>query len=147
MWANTDNIKGQSQQASVQGNMAVATGTISGQDRQWTGNCPGGGHGELVLSGTYVVDQATPDERVDIATLQGPVSAGGEGKFDIKPINGATLTTCGIRATHTATNTWSLVSLKVRDDGNEIVVIGPPDPPNALIKARFEGRQLIVTVP
>ena len=147
MWANTDNVKSQSQQASVQGNMAVASGAISGQDRQWTGNCPGGGHGELVLSGTYVIDQATPDERVDIATLQGTVSAGGEVRFDIKPIDGATLTTCEIRATHTATNTWSLVSLKVRDDGNEIMITAPPDTPNAPIKARFEGRQLVVKVP
>ena len=48
-WRNIDHAKAQTQFATVAGNMAIASGTITGQDRNWVRKCPASGHGELVL--------------------------------------------------------------------------------------------------
>jgi len=61
-WVNTDNVKSQDQHVTIAGNTATATGVISGRDREWTGNCPGGGHGELVVQGSYQLLQPTAAE-------------------------------------------------------------------------------------
>ena len=50
-WVNTDNVRSQDQHVVITGNTAAASGVISGRDREWTGNCPGGGHGEPADSG------------------------------------------------------------------------------------------------
>lgn len=55
-WQHTDNLKTYTQQADVEGDSAVAKGSITGRDKEMF-NCPGGGHGELVLEGSY---QAAP---------------------------------------------------------------------------------------
>ena len=55
-WQHTDNLKTNTQQADVEGGDAVAKGTITGRDKEFF-NCPGGGHGELILDGSY---QAAP---------------------------------------------------------------------------------------
>jgi hypothetical protein len=71
-WANTDNVKSQDQQVAYAGTSATANGSISGLDRNWLGNCPGGGHGELVLQGTYRILQpsaATPFESLQSGTV------------------------------------------------------------------------------
>jgi len=68
-WQNTSNLRSQNQSAVVQGTTATAVGSIAGRDREWTGNCPGGGHGELVLRGSYVVDQGGRPEKVILKTL------------------------------------------------------------------------------
>ena len=54
-WENTDNAKDLSQNVSIQSNTATASGAIAGLDRNFFGNCSGGGHGELVMRGTYRV--------------------------------------------------------------------------------------------
>ena len=73
-WVNTDNVKSQTQEAVVAGTVVTASGTIVGLDRDWIGNCRGGGHGELLLRGTYVIDQLgapqpiTKSERLSVAS-------------------------------------------------------------------------------
>ena len=52
-WVETDGLKGQPCSAVVEGGTVKATGSIVGRDREWTGNCPGGGHGKLKVSGSY----------------------------------------------------------------------------------------------
>ncbi len=146
-WERTDNIKNQNQQVSVNGNVATATGTISGQDRQWTGNCPGGGHGELVLSGTYVIDQDASDERVVIGTLQDTVPEGGRAKFAIPVAQGAILQSCEIRVTSTSTNLLGSLTLGLRVDEKDQVWIASPPPADSKIQATISGKDLFVTVP
>jgi hypothetical protein len=63
-WVNTSNVKGQDQQAIVTGSTVTASGTVTGLDRDWIGNCPGGGHGELILKGSYVIDQPKSPEPI-----------------------------------------------------------------------------------
>lgn len=58
-WAGTDNVKSQDQHVTITGITASANGIISGRDRDWLGNCPGGGHSELVIQGTYQIMQPT----------------------------------------------------------------------------------------
>lgn len=61
-WTNLANAKSYSAQAAVEGGRVVGTGTIAGLDLQrlpfGISNCPGGGHGEVVLSGAYVTRDA-----------------------------------------------------------------------------------------
>lgn len=55
-WANTSNLSSATQSTAQSGANIVATGTIRGLDFQSVlgiRNCPGGGHGTLVLSGSY----------------------------------------------------------------------------------------------
>jgi hypothetical protein len=56
-WENTDNAKDLSQSVSIRDGTATASGAITGLDRNFFGNCSGGGHGELVMRGTYRVLQ------------------------------------------------------------------------------------------
>jgi hypothetical protein len=56
-WENFNNVRSQNASAPIQGTTITATGQISGLAREWTGNCPGGGHGELILSGTYDIQR------------------------------------------------------------------------------------------
>lgn len=79
-WVDANNIKSDSHNAVPNGNVITATGTITGLDTVCIGlfgacaakNCPGGGHARLVLSGTYVVNQAVSrpfhDERDGVHT-------------------------------------------------------------------------------
>jgi hypothetical protein len=52
-WVNTDKLKTQSCSAARDGTSLVATGSITGLDKDWLGNCPGGGHGVLALKVIY----------------------------------------------------------------------------------------------
>jgi hypothetical protein len=146
-WERTDNLKGQTQQSSANGNVASAAGTIAGQDRQWTGNCPGGGHGELVLSGTYVIDQDASDERVALGTFQDTVPEGGQAKFPIPMAQGAILQSCVIRITSTSTNLVGSETLPLRTDENGQAWITTPPPTDLRIKTTISGRELVIAVP
>jgi hypothetical protein len=92
-WINTDNVKGQDQHAVVTGLTATATGVITGRDRDWTHNCPGGGHGELVVQGTYQIMQPsapTPFEAVQ----SGSVSKGKPLSIPLPIEQGLQITSC-----------------------------------------------------
>ncbi len=55
-WVDLSNIKSSTQSARQEGQRLIATGTITGLDRQYIlgiPNCPGGGHATLVLTGSY----------------------------------------------------------------------------------------------
>jgi hypothetical protein len=146
-WERTDNLKGQNQQTSVNGSVVTATGTISGQDRQWTGNCPGGGHGELVLSGTYVTDQDAPDTPVAIGTLQDTVPEHGHATFQIPAVAGAVLEECEIHITSSSTNLVGALTLGLRADAaGQVTITGPPAA-DSKIQAEISGKNLVVTVP
>jgi hypothetical protein len=146
-WQRTDNLKGQNQQATLDGNVAKATGTITGQDRQWTGNCPGGGHGELVLSGTYVIDQDAPDTAATIGTLQDTVPQHGHATFQIPAAEGAVLQGCELHITSTSTNLVGnlMLSLSVGVGGQ--VTITKSEPADSKIQAQVSGNKLVVTLP
>ena len=55
----------------MRGTVITASGQLAGNNREWTGNCPGGGHGELVVTGTYRIDQSSAPEQVVLSTFQG----------------------------------------------------------------------------
>jgi hypothetical protein len=94
-WRNADHAKEQSQSATVAGQMVIASGAITGQDRNWAGKCPGVGHGELMLTGTYTVDQAKEPVRV-VNTVSGFIAAGKEETFVIPGVAGSSATHCQI---------------------------------------------------
>ena len=72
-WRNTDNLK--STNANVlPGTPVTGTGTIFGLERNFFLNCPGGGHGELVLFGTYNVSEPDPHEQQILKTLDDKVN-------------------------------------------------------------------------
>ena len=58
-WVDTDNLKSQPCESGVAGTTVRASGTIIGLDRTWLGDCPGGGHANLQLTGSYKL-RATP---------------------------------------------------------------------------------------
>lgn len=51
-WVGVDNVKEHNCSTTASGRTVTATGRISGLDTEF-GNCPGGGHGTLQLSGSY----------------------------------------------------------------------------------------------
>jgi hypothetical protein len=94
-WRNTDHAKGQTQVATIAGQMVIASGEITGQDRNWVGKCPGIGRGELVLKGTYTIDQEKEPVRV-VNTVAGFIAAGKEETFVIPGVAGSSATQCQI---------------------------------------------------
>jgi hypothetical protein len=94
-WRNTDHAKGQTQFATVAGQTVIASGTITGQDRNWAGKCPGTGRGELVLKGTYTIDQEREPVQV-VNTVAGFIAAGKEETFAIPGVAGSSATRCRI---------------------------------------------------
>ncbi|MCU1225769.1 MAG: hypothetical protein JWQ42_3862 [Edaphobacter sp.] len=94
-WRDTDHAKGQTQSAAIAGQMVIASGTITGQDRNWVGKCMGAGHGELVLKGTYTVDQEGEPVQV-VNTVTGFITAGKEQSFTIPGVAGSSATHCEI---------------------------------------------------
>jgi len=146
-WQRTDNLKGQNQQATVDGNVAKATGTITGQDRQWTGNCPGGGHGELVLSGTYMIDQDAPETATTIGTLQDTVREHGRATFQIPATEGAVLQGCELHITSTSTNLVGNLTLSLSVGVGGQVTITKSEPADSKIQAQVSGNKLVVILP
>lgn len=146
-WERADNIKSQTQQVSLNGNVATAVGTINGQERQWTGNCPGGGHAELILSGTYTTDQDAPDEEAIIGTFQDTVPEHGQAKFDIPISLGAVVQSCEIRVVSTTTNLVGALTLGMRVEEGGQVWITSRLPMESKLQAQISDKQLIVTVP
>jgi len=51
-WGNTVGVKANPCSTTVDGSTALAVGSLVGRDREFL-NCPGGGHGQLELSGSY----------------------------------------------------------------------------------------------
>jgi hypothetical protein len=56
-WIERDGGGSESAHADVSGATIIASGSINGQNKNLFGNCPGGGHGRLQVSGTYYIDQ------------------------------------------------------------------------------------------
>src|SRR5258708_1891072 len=81
--------------ATVAGQTVIASGTITGEDRNWAGKCPGTGRGELVLKGTYTIDQEKEPVQV-VNTVAGFISAGKEETFVIPGVAGSSATRCRI---------------------------------------------------
>ena len=56
-WGNTVGVKANPCSTTVDGSTALAVGSLVGRDREFL-NCPGGGHGQLELSGSYKLKEA-----------------------------------------------------------------------------------------
>lgn len=61
-WIDTSNVKSQTADCPVAGRIASGVGTMRGRDREWTGNCPGGGHGSFRIRGSYEVPVVSTNE-------------------------------------------------------------------------------------
>lgn len=75
-WVNTNNIEGQSSNVVVQPTVITAVGSIRGLHRTFLLNCPGGGHGELLLRGEYSAKHELPATPVVIKTLHDVADSG-----------------------------------------------------------------------
>jgi hypothetical protein len=119
-WENTDNVQSQSQQAVVNGTVATASGSIRGRDREWLGNCSGGGHGQLVLRGTYVIDQGGPEEEVVLKTYQDLVAPGGTVQVPI-PVSDVFPSSCEINAGNDRNRARLTLTLQRTSDGQFVI--------------------------
>jgi hypothetical protein len=117
-WVNTDNVKGQDQRTAVAGASATAYGTIVGLDRDWIGNCHGGGHGELVLSGTYVIEQPSATEPVT-KTISTTMMPGSEKTFELPSQTDQTPNQCEITAASDK-GVYGRIVLNLRSEGTQI---------------------------
>ena len=72
-WVDTNNLTFTNRDITRQSDRVIATGFIRGQSREWLLNCPGGGHGKLVLAGTY----RAPRKSVILASAQGILALDG----------------------------------------------------------------------
>ena len=76
-WQNIDNVKAQNVSPPHQeGSVWTASGSIVGLDRNFFGDCPGGGHGELILEGSYRPQDTTLDNNQTLETYADKISRG-----------------------------------------------------------------------
>jgi len=116
-WVNTDNVKSQDQQAVVTGETVVGSGNIAGKDRDWIGNCPGGGHGELVIRGTYVIDQPGAPEPLTKA-VQAVLEPGVPKTFDLPSESDQATESCEI-AVSSAKGPYAHAQLHLTKNGDQ----------------------------
>lgn len=119
-WANTSNLKSQAQTAAATGLTATASGSITGLDKQGFGikNCPGGGHGELILSGSYVmpVTSTGPFSQSSLTT------AASESSIVVPSGDGVKLTSVTIRfKKRNCASVFDEVTFPIPDDPNRNV--------------------------
>jgi hypothetical protein len=118
-WINTSNVKGQDQRTIVAGASATAYGNVSGLDRDWIGNCPGGGHGELILRGTYFIDQPSASEPVT-KTIRAALAPGTERSFELPIQADQTIETCEITVASERGN-YGHVLIRLRTENQQIL--------------------------
>lgn len=75
-WVNIDNIEAQNAVTNIQPNLVIAQGWIRGLHRTFLLNCPGGGHGELLLRGQYSIKHGLPATPVIIKTVHDVAESG-----------------------------------------------------------------------
>ena len=118
VWANTDHISSQSQSVAITGLTATATGSIRGENRGAFNNCPGGGHAELVLRGTYTV----PVTSTDPYTQSSTVTAASDSSIVVPSGDGVKLTTISVKFHRKACpDLFDEANFNVPDDPNRNV--------------------------
>jgi hypothetical protein len=145
-WENTDNVQNQSQQAVVTGNVATASGSIRGRDREWLGNCPGGGHGQLALRGSYIIDQGGPEEEVVLKTYQDLIAAGGSVRVPIPTAPDVSPSSCEITAANDKNRSSLTLTLQRNSDGQFAISDNRRSGP-LNIRASIQGGDLVLTLP
>jgi hypothetical protein len=145
-WEATDNIQNQAQQAVVSGNVATATGAIRGRDRQWTGNCPSGGHGQLVLKGSYVIDQGGPEEEVVLRTYQDLLPPGGSVRVPIPSESGTSPSSCGIAAANDK-NRMKLTLTFQRNSDGQLVIADTRREGTLKLSPSIQSGDLVISLP
>lgn len=151
-WENIRDVKQQDKSLSIQGTVVTAIGQLVGNNREWTGNCPGGGHGELVITGTYGVDQSSAPERVVLSTFQGFVQPNSSNQGPLPQIHALPANITGEVLVASAGGLSAKVSLDITVDasGNATDVVKPQTgtaasaPP--LLSARVEVKSLTIDV-
>ncbi|WP_457391956.1 hypothetical protein [Roseateles sp. P5_E1] len=152
-WENIRDVKQQDKNLTVQGNVVMATGQLVGNNREWTGNCPGGGHGELVVTGSYVIDQSADPEQVVISTFQGFVQPNSSVNVPLptSPALPADMSSELSVATAGGLTSKLILDIKIDATGNATGVVKPSgnaaaSAPAPLLAARVEGKTLAVDV-
>lgn len=100
-WVNTNNIEGQTSNVNVQPTAVMAVGSIHGLHRTFLLNCPGGGHGELLLRGQYSVKHELPATPVVIKTLHDVAESGQVFTTAIPPVANSQLVYFNVRISGT----------------------------------------------
>jgi len=119
VWVNADHISSQSQTVAITGLTATATGSIRGVNKEGPfNNCPGGGHAELVLRGTYNV----PVTSTDPFTQSSTVTAVSDSSIVVPSGDGVKLTTISVKIRRKAClDLFDEASFNVPDDPNRNV--------------------------
>ena len=117
-WVNTDKLGNQSQTVATTGLTATATGSIRGQNKNWVGNCDGGGHGELVLRGTYNI----PVTSTVVYSQSSTVTAASDSSIVVPSGDGVKLNTMSVKFHRKACpDLFDEVTFTVPDDPNRNV--------------------------
>jgi hypothetical protein len=93
VWINTSNLDSQSQTAAATGLTATATGSIRGLNKGFGGNCPGGGHAELIVKGTY----NAPVTSTDPVTQSSTVTATSDSSIAVPSGDGVKITVVSVK--------------------------------------------------
>ena len=116
-WENTDNARDLSQNVNFQPSAVTASGSIIGLDRNFFGNCTGGGHGELVLRGTYRVTRTELHGEQTLKTLSDKVNRLQPFIVEMPRQAGATPQSCEINIEEGVRKETVVVGIKVDENG------------------------------
>ena len=141
-WQHTDNLKTNTQQADVEGTEAVAKGTITGRDKEFF-NCPGGGHGELVLDGSYQAAPVTSGPEA-IKVIHDQVAVGQPLVITL-PIDKVITPTAG-KVKADATGSAIEATIKFATDTQGKLVISGIEPAGSRVEATLKENTLTVTI-
>lgn len=117
-WENIDNVKDLTQTVSVGPNVVTASGSIAGLDRNFFGNCAGGGHGELVLKGTYRVARKESHGEQTLKTISDKVNRLQPFIIAVPREDDVSPTSCVVEIEEGARRQVTLLTLKRNDDGS-----------------------------
>jgi len=117
-WTGVANVSNQTQTPAATGLTATATGTIRGLNKDFFGNCPGGGHGTLVVSGTYNVPLITTAPY----TQSSSVTAASDSSIVVPSIDGVKLNSVSVKFRRKACpDLFDEVTFPIPDDPNRNV--------------------------
>lgn len=145
LWTAADGLRSVTANVVVQGSTVVATGQASGRDREWTGNCPSGGHGELLLKGTYVIDRLSSDEGVSFPAFLGTILPGGTTAIDIPTADGLTGLLCEVTLTNVqGQQSHFSISIELSSDTKLARIVSPAGTDR--LTARVIGNALLLKI-
>jgi hypothetical protein len=144
-WQHTDNLKGQVQSFSIANGVVTAQGDIVGLDKQMF-NCPGGGHGELILEGDYQPEAPSQADTQLLKSVHDQVAVGQQLLVSL-PVDAAAMPTfCDVVISYKQQSSHATIKFTTDAQGKlTILEISPNSTPP--LQATLRDNILAVSVP